>query len=291
LRPGQRLEQLYASFLVGMDQPGHVKKHVKKDAPPAVQELFDLLKVGVKLNDNMVLRTIRRNINTDVKAAPKNTVIWPLSLFIQYACTCPDPETLPWRILEGLAPAEFVVFVPCRPIALIRMDVQRARVRHSDNAIIVPAQEKTDSGRSRTELVFRPSSNPRTSTRYFYDILLRRAQGLGVLDAIFCSERGKTYKRSDSICNALKYLLEQCMDVHGYTAYSFRHSMMQALFHAGLNEMQVNAYTGHSNRSHTAVNYYYHLDKVWAGEKIRGTDRVPLTPDAQRVILAEGSEE
>jgi hypothetical protein len=62
LRPGQGLEQLYASFLVWMDQPGHVKKHVKKDAPPAVQELFDLLKVGVKLNENAVLRSIRRNI-------------------------------------------------------------------------------------------------------------------------------------------------------------------------------------------------------------------------------------
>jgi integrase len=226
-----------------------------------------------------------------VKAAPKNTVIWPLSLFVQYACTCPDPETLPWLELEGLAAANFIVFIPCRPIALIRLDVQRARVRRSDNAVIVPAQEKTDTVKSRTELVFRASSNRRTSTRYYYDILSKRAQRLGVTDALFCSESGKTYKRSDSICNALKYLLEHGMRVFGYTAYSFRHSMIQALFDAGLNEMQVNAYTGHSNRSHTAADYYYHLDKVWAGEKIRGTDRVPLTRDAQRVILAEGSEE
>jgi integrase len=157
--------------------------------------------------------------------------------------------------------------------------------------MIVPAQEKTDTVKSRTELVFRPSSNPRTSTRYFYDILSRRARRLGVRDALFCSERGATYKSSDSIRNALKYLLEHCMHVLGYTAYSFRHSMIQALFDAGLNEMQVNAYTGHSNRSHTAADYYYHLNKVWAGEKIRGTDRIPLSVEAQRIILAEGSEE
>jgi integrase len=195
-----------------------------------------------------------------------------------------------WADLEGLAAAIFIVFLPCRPIALIRMDVLRARTRRSDGAIIVPAQEKTDSAKGRTEIVFRTASNPRLSTRFYYDILLRRAQSLGVFDALFCSDAGQTYKRSDSIGNALKRVLQK-MAVEGFTGYSFRHAMIQALFDAGLNEMQVNAYTGHSNSSHTAVNWYYHLDKAWAGDKIRGTDRVPLSQEAQRVILADGTEE
>jgi hypothetical protein len=289
LKPSQNPEQLFASFLVWMDQPGHVKKHVKKDAPPAVQELFDMLRLGVKLNENAVIRTIRRNINSDVKAAPKDTVIWPLSIFFNYANTCPDPEKQPWLDLEGLAAAIFMVLLPCRPIALVRIDPSRARVRKSDNAVIAPAQEKTDSGKSRTELVFRNSPNPRTSTRFFYDILLRRALSLDVDDALFCSDKGQKYKRSDSILNALVRLLER-MGVFGFTGYSFRHSLIQALFDAGLDEKQVNAYTGHSNNSHTALNYYFHLDKCWAGQKIQGTDRVPLSLQAQHAILAEGSE-
>jgi integrase len=170
------------------------------------------------------------------------------------------------------------------------MDILLARLRNSDGAIIVPAQEKTDSVKSRTELVFRNTSNPRLSTRFYYDLLSDRAQSLGVTDALFCSNDGQKYKRSDSIGNALKRLLQR-MDVVGFTGYSFRHAMIQALFDAGLDEKQVNAYTGHSNSSHTALNWYYHLNKVWAGDKIRGTDRIPLSQEAQRIILEEGAEE
>ena len=76
------------------------------------------------------------------------------------------------------------------------------------------------------------------------------------------------------------------MGVLGYTGYSFRHSMIQKLFDAGLDEKQVNAYTGHSNQSHTALNYYYHLDKQWASAKIaaKPTDRVRLCDGALRII-------
>jgi integrase len=83
------------------------------------------------------------------------------------------------------------------------------------------------------------------------------------------------------------------MNIEGYTAYSFRHSLIQALFDAGLDELQVNAYTGHSNNSHTAANYYYHVDKAWAGDRIRvqPTDRVPLSHEAIGVIQADGLEE
>ena len=165
-------------------------------------------------------------------------------------------------------------------------------MRKSDGAIIVPAQEKTDFGRGVTEMVFRSAREWRLSTGYYFHLLRGRARGKGVDDALFCAEDGRRYTRSDSICKALRDLLER-MNIEGYTAYSFRHSLIQALFDAGLSELQVNAYTGHSNNSHTAANYYYHLDKAWAGDRIRvqPTDRVPLSREAIRVIKADGPEE
>jgi hypothetical protein len=83
------------------------------------------------------------------------------------------------------------------------------------------------------------------------------------------------------------------MKIQGYTGYSFRHSMIQALFDAGLDEKQVNAYTGHSNRSHTALDYYHHLDKQWAGAKIRAqpSERIQLCEAARRVIAAEDEDD
>jgi integrase len=96
------------------------------------------------------------------------------------------------------------------------------------------------------------------------------------------------YKRTDCIGKALKRLLER-MGIEGYTGYSFRHSMIQALFDAGLDEKQVNAYTGHSNNAHTAVNFYYHLNRMWAAQKLRAapTDRVQLRDEVLEIMNKE----
>ena len=35
-----------------------------------------------------------------------------------------------------------------------------------------------------------------------------------------------------------------------------------------MKETEVNAFTGHSNNSHTSLNYYCHLDRNWAGNTL-----------------------
>jgi hypothetical protein len=40
------------------------------------------------------------------------------------------------------------------------------------------------------------------------------------------------------------------------------------LLRLGFSEVEVNAYTGHSNNSHTALSHYFHLDGNWAGRRI-----------------------
>jgi hypothetical protein len=292
MRTHESPEELFGDFLAWADEPENdVADHVKREAAPAEQELFDVLRRDVKLTGYSLVRTLQRNLNTRIKAAPKNTMIWPISIFTQYARECPDPEKQPWPDLMGLSAAVLSVFLPCRPIALIRMDVAAARTRLSDGSLIVPTQEKTDSGRGRTELIIRSAPESRLSPRYYYDLLIGRARGLGVYDALFCSEKGRKYKRSDCIGKALKRLLLR-MGVKGFTGYSFRHSTIQALFDAGLDEKEVNAYTGHSNNAHTAVNYYFHLDKAWAGERIRTapSERVPLRAEAIKAIEADDEE-
>jgi hypothetical protein len=91
----------------------------------------------------------------------------------------------------GLAAAVFMVFLPCRPIALIRLNVAKARIRKTDGAIIVPTHEKTDFGRGITEMVFRSAGEWRLSTGYYYHLLCGRARRKGVQDALFCAEDGR----------------------------------------------------------------------------------------------------
>jgi hypothetical protein len=204
---------------------------------------------------------------------------------LDYARKVKNPKKLPWPNLRGLAAAMFMVFVPCRPCAMVRMDTSKAWVRKTDGAIIVPAQEKTDYGKGVTELVFRKADEKRLSAAYFYEVLDERALSLGCENALFCSDKGIPYSSPDVIGKSLVQVLQD-MGVPGYTGYSFRHSLIQALFDAGLDEKQVNAYTGHSNTAHTVINWYYHLDKQWAGQKIR-----TLSAEAKRAIENDGAED
>jgi hypothetical protein len=280
-------EQLYEDFLVWMDDPAsEIPPHTKKDAPPAVQALFDRLRRDVKLNGSSIVQTLRRNTTVSIKTAPKDYVIGPIAVFTEYARKCQEPEEQPCADLMGLSAAVFVVFLPCRPVALTRMNVGTERIRPLDGNLVVKAQEKTDFGRGKTGLVIRSAPEDRLSPRYYYDLLRARARGLGVTNSLFCSEKGQVYKRPDSIGHALVRLL--CVGIKGYTGYSLRAATIQALFDAGLSEHEVNAYTGHSNRSHTAITFYYHLDRAWAGDMIRfaPTDRIPLREEARRAIHA-----
>ena len=58
-----------------------------------------------------------------------------------------------------------------------------------------------------------------------------------------------------------------------YTAYSIRHALITALFDMNLSEVDVNAYTGHTNNARTGLTHYFHLDGKWAG-----TDLAQMNP-------------
>jgi hypothetical protein len=181
-------EQLYEDFLVWMDDPAsNISPHTKKDAPPAVQALFDRLRRDVRLNGSSIVQTLRRNTNVSVKAAPKDYVIWPIAIFTDYARRCQNPEEQPWADFMGLSADVLIVFLPARPVALTRMDVGSERIRPLDGNMVVKAQAKTDFGRGKTELVIRSAPEERLSPRYYYDLLRARAKRLGVVDALFCS--------------------------------------------------------------------------------------------------------
>jgi integrase len=286
-----RPENLIANCIAWIDNPKQgVSEYQKKDVVPAVVSLFNILRRDVKLTENQFVSTLRRNVSAVIKKAPKQMTIWPLAIFIRFVRAGPLPSEMAWYLLMAIAAAILMIYLPCRVIALTRLELDTEERDPDGGWVKVMTQEKTDSGRSRTQLVFRSNKEKRLSPLFYYDTLSDRATGLGVTDAIFCSEAGVAYKRPDVISKGLKDLLER-MGIFGYAPYSFRHAMIQALFEAGLDEKQVNAYTGHSNRSHTALDYYYHLDKAWAGVKLSATDRVPITDGALRVILQDGQED
>jgi hypothetical protein len=105
-------------------------------------------------------------------------------------------------------------------------------------------------------------------------LLRKGAVQKGVLDTIWCSEGGAPYKQSSAISRILKTILLAAKVPARYATYSIRHALITYLFDLGLSEVQVNAYTGHSNNSHTALNNYFHLDGKWLGRRIAAKEGV-----------------
>jgi hypothetical protein len=139
-RGHEQPERLYCDFLTWMDEPGrNISESVKKEATRAIQDLYDALGMDVKLLDHSFIRTIRRNVNASVRHAPKDTTIWPIGLFTQHVREGPDPTKMPWPDLMGVSAGVLMTLLPCRPVALVRMDLSKVRTRESDGALIVPA--------------------------------------------------------------------------------------------------------------------------------------------------------
>ena len=87
--------------------------------------------------------------------------------------------------------------------------------------------------------------------------------------------------RSDPILYRLNRLLRLAGIPEGYTGYSIRHATITALFRF-MGEKEVNAFTGHSQDAHVALEHYYHLDRNWAGGKLAELKTmVTVTPRMQ----------
>jgi hypothetical protein len=192
----------------------------------------------------------------------------------------------------GIAAAIFMIFVPCRTIALIRIDPTSAHTDPKDGHITVRAQEKTDFGQGQSTLLFRKLPNVLLSPSHFFRVCAERSKKKGNPHALFVSDRGEAYTRTDTIRHSLSGLMRDANIPAEYKPYSIRHAMISSLFAAGWSETQVNAYTGHSPNYHTALKFYNHLDANWLGGEIAkmgketGTEREMQDP-ARAVITSD----
>jgi hypothetical protein len=281
---------LIADFVADMQQRAE-SDNTRKAAIPAVQQLFDMLRTDLNIHNNSYLRMIMVHTSTRTKSIPRYSVIWPLEQVLHYITEVQgDPAKLPWTWLMATTAIIFMIFVPCRPIALIRLDPTKAKQDPYSDALLVPTKEKTDRGRDSSILCIRSLPQKLLSPRFYYDICLQRSTKLGCPDALLCSNSGRPYTRTDNVCKAGKACLGRSNIPAGYGLHSVRHALIQWLYSHGYDEKEVNAYTGHSNNYHTTLKFYYHLDKAWIGKKISeaGTPKLqPVAESTQRTMLHE----
>ena len=244
--------------------------YLVKEALTAVRALLEMAdpRILPMLKDSPMIADTIRISTTGLKQVSKYRSIWKLDLLIDYIRDGPPSEELEWTRLMARAAALFMVFIPCRPIGAWRMDPQSEKWSADKSSVEITTKEKMDHGKSGSALLLRASTVPNLCPVHAYRLLKAGAASRGMRDTLWCSAEGVPYRQASALSRLLKALLQEVGVPSHYTAYSIRHALITALFDRGLTEVQVNAYTGHSNNAHTAVTHYFHLDSKWVGSDL-----------------------
>ena len=276
---------LVANFIVAMDAQG-VKAYRIREAKVAVVELMEMLfpALFASLQSSGLIKSMMTAVSSKTRRTARYHDIWSLHVLLDHIKAGPKAETLGGSDLMARAAALFMVFIPCRPVAMLRMDVDRAVWRAEEQILVVPSREKTDKGRGSTELAIRQMKDEQLCPLHAFRLLRQRAQRLGSGSCLFCSDDGSPYKQTSSISKLLRQLMTAAGIPERFVAYSIRHALITALFNAGLGEEEVNAYTGHSQNAHTASTSYFHLNSQWIGHALASTAQIARIPP-----LAAGS--
>jgi hypothetical protein len=233
-----------------------------------------------------MLRDSIRAALADVVRPSKYREIWRLEIVLDYIRGGPPSEQLAWVDLMERAALLFMIFIPCRPVGMLRMHAAESRFSSDGSSIEVPTKEKTNSGKGSTILLIRKGPVSNLCAVNVFTRLKTGAIARGVTDSLWCSDKGMAFKQSSAISKLLKGGLKKAGVSVSFPAYSIRHALITYLFDQGLSEIEVNAFTGHSNNSHTALTHYFHLDKKWMGSQIALATMVK-DPVIERVIAAD----
>jgi hypothetical protein len=152
-----------------------------------------------------------------------------------------------------------------RPISILKLDPSKERRSILAGSIEVPTMEKTDARAAETMAVIRPCEDLRVCPLRYYYLVKRRANLLGVMDCLWCTNAGKPFVRSEPILRRLKGLMTDTRKIPPECgAYSIRHAAFTALMRK-MSIEQVTEFSGHSRKTHTLEKFYLHLDQNHAG--------------------------
>jgi hypothetical protein len=150
---------LMGEFMISMDRQG-VKDYGIREAKLAVLELFEFVQ-REKFGDLVAscasgfLKMVSVTVSLKAHRAVRYHDIWPLRVLLQHIQSGAPAEQLGGTKLMAQTATLMMIFIPCRSVAMIRMDWSRIRGIEAGRVLVVSAKEKMDRGREYTELEIR----------------------------------------------------------------------------------------------------------------------------------------
>jgi hypothetical protein len=147
---------LIGEFMISIDRQG-VKDYRIRGAKLAVLELFEFVQ-SEKFKDlvascsNGFPKMVFATVSSKVHRAARHHDSWPLRVLLQHIQNGAPAEQLDGtKLMVGTATL-MMIFIPCRPLSMMRMDWSKIRWIEAGRVFVVPAKEKMDRGGGYTKV-------------------------------------------------------------------------------------------------------------------------------------------
>jgi hypothetical protein len=163
----------------------------------AIYELLGALRSEARLTDNVWLKSVTRSCSSVITKQSKYRDIWEIGILLDFLRLQELAENLSWSDLMRGTTAIFMVFIPLRPVAMLRLDPSNERISKTSKSIEVPTCNKTDSKREITYVVVRPLEDKRLCPLKHYRMIKEGAKKRGMTDTLWGTDKGKPFMRTD----------------------------------------------------------------------------------------------
>ena len=169
--------------------------------------------------ENTFLKAVIRSCATAITKQSKYMDIYDLGIILDYLRSLEPLEEATWSDLMMRTAVVFMIFIPLRPAAMLRLDPSEEKVSKINRSIEVLTCDKRDSKRTRTYIVIRPLEDKRLCPLKHYSVLKREARKRGLFDCLWGTEGGRQFKRSDPILYRLSKFLRKARKASQGTLY------------------------------------------------------------------------
>jgi hypothetical protein len=218
------------------------------------------------------------------KAKKKFRAIWDSAVLLDYIRKSPPIRTLPLKDLIPRLVALLMIFTLARPCEVYRIDPDSVRYYDGHDQLAILTHRKTDKGRQASSLAClrMPEVNaaicPVRYLEEFLDRYYARRSGSSSSSSssssfpaapLWCWDNGDSINGTATLCYHTKKLMECAGIPREFPCYTIRHATITKCYKiTDGDKMEVNIFTGHSERANTSAKSYLLQTNKWLGYRL-----------------------
>jgi hypothetical protein len=220
------------------------------------------------------------------KPSRKYKFIWDLTTLLDHIRLSPPIVDQTMDELIPRVVALLMIFTLARPIEIFRMIPSSLSYSDNRTQVSILTHRKTDAGAATSALsLLRLPENSICPVRYLEELFSRartyasrnihspRSAGYAAsaVDSIITLWRwdnGRVISSVSSLCTVTRKLMTAAGIPKNYTAYTIRHATITKSYRIVGDPLEVNVFTGHSERSNTSAKHYLLQADNWLGFRL-----------------------